>query len=273
MTTTTTPSRFPLGIQTVLPEDYRENAEFQRQMRTLHDLGFTGVELNMAHPDRFNPDAVVRFLSDFDLKLTMFASGLTAKTYGLSLSSADDDIRQRAVAKCREIIDFMAGIDGGIIFGFFKGGPVPDAQEARARFRDSIGQLAQPARDKQVKLLVEATNRYESSVANSLDDTVELIREFDNPSLRILPDTFHMNIEEADQFGALTKYADYYDSLHISDNNRFFPGFGAINFRTVLDFLQAQGYTGSIAIEGNIQANFVDDVKKSVAYLTPLLTA
>jgi sugar phosphate isomerase/epimerase len=267
----TTTHRYPLAIQTVLPENYRDNAEFRQHMRALQELSFTGVELNMAHPDRFNCDDVVSFLQDFNLKLTMFASGLTAKTYGLSLSSDDPAIRQQAIDKCREIIEFVAGTGTGIIFGFFKGGPVPDIQEARARFRDSISQLAPQAQEKQVKLLVEATNRYESSVANSLEDTVDLIRDLQNPYLRVLPDTFHMNIEEASQFTALTKYADYYDSLHISDNNRYFPGFGAIKFEEALEFLKARGYTGSLAIEGNIEANFIDDVRHSMEYLSPLL--
>jgi len=264
--------RFPLAIQTVLPENYRDDAQFQQYMRTLQELGFTGVELNMAHPDRFDCDAVVTFLQQFNLKLTMFASGLTAKTYGLSLSSATPRIRRSAIDKCREIIDFVAGSGAGIIFGFFKGGAVPDVQDARARFRESISQLAPQAQEKQVKLLVEATNRYESSVANSLEDTVELIRDLENPYLRILPDTYHMNIEEADQFAALTKYADYYDSVHVSDNNRFFPGFGAIRFQEIINHLNAQGYTGGLAIEGNIKDNFVDDVKRSTAHLAPLVT-
>ena len=268
----TTPTyRFPLAIQTALPENYRDNAEFRQHMRTLQEFGFTGVELNMAHPDRFERDDVVRFLQEFDLKLTMFASGLTAKTYGLSLSSDDRDIRERAVNKCREIIDFMAGTGAGIILGFFKGSPVADIQEARSRFRESIGQLVPHAQEKKVRLIVEATNRYESSVANSLEDTVGLIRDFRNPYLRILPDTFHMNIEEADTFTAFTKYADYYDSVHISDNNRYFPGFGAIRFQEIIEHLKAQGYTGGLAIEGNIQNNFVDDVTRSMAYLAPLL--
>ncbi len=269
----TTPThRYPLAIQTVLPENYRDNAECRHHMRTLQELGFAGVELNMAHPDRFDCDDVVSFLRDFGLKLTMFASGLTAKTYGLSLSSADHAIQQQAIDKCREIIDFVAGTGAGIIFGFFKGGPVSDVQDARARFRDSIRQLAPQAQEKQVKLLVEATNRYESSVANSLEDTVDLIRDLQNPYLRILPDTFHMNIEEADQFAALTTYAGYYDSIHVSDNNRYFPGFGAIRFQEIIDHLKQQGYTGGLAIEGNIKENFVADVTRSMAYLAPLIS-
>ena len=241
-------------------------------MHTLQELGFSGVELNMAHPDRFELVDVLRFLDEFELSLTMFASGLTAKTYGLSLSSDERDIRQRAVNKCLEIIDFVAGTEAGIILGFFKGGPGSGVQEARARFRDSLVQLIPRAEESTVRLIVEATNRYESAVANSLEDTVDLIEDLKSPFLRILPDTFHMNIEEADGFAALKKYASFYESFHISDNNRHFPGFGAIDFKTVLDVLLKLGYTGSVAIEGNIRTNFIDDVKTSMQYLKPILS-
>lgn len=264
--------RFPLAIQTVLPEAYRDNAEFARDLETLQKLGFSGIELNMAHPERVDLADVLAFLREFGLEFTMFASGLTAKTYGLSLSSDDDTVRQPAIDKCHELIEFVAGTGAGIIFGFFKGGPVPDVQDARARFKDSIGQLSPHAQEKQVKLLIEATNRYESAVANSLDDTVELIREFRNPFLRILPDTFHMNIEEKDGFAALTRHMSYYDSLHISDNTRYFPGFGAINFARLIEFLEARKYDGWLAIEGNLQRSFRDDVAASVAYLSPFLS-
>ena len=81
-----------------------------------------------------------------------------------------------------------------------------------------------------------------------------------------------MNIEEADGFGALTKYADYYDSLHISDNNRYFPGFGAIKFDEFIQFLKTHDYKGGLAIEGNIKKSFIEDVKTSMDYLMPLLS-
>jgi sugar phosphate isomerase/epimerase len=75
----------------------------------------------------------------------------------------------------------------------------------------------------QVFLLMQATNRRESAVANSLDDTGDLLSSIaDYPYIRILPDTFHMNIKARDQFNSLQKYRDRCDSIYISDNNRFF---------------------------------------------------
>jgi sugar phosphate isomerase/epimerase len=133
-------------------------------------------------------------------------------------------------------------------------------------------EVASSARENEVPLLIESTNRYESAVANSLDDTYDLVSSVSgNPFVRMLPDTFHMNIEERDPFGSLKKYAACYDSIHISDNNRFFPGFGAIRFAELFEFLVESGYSGGLAIEGYVKQDLLSDIRGTVEYLAPLL--
>ena len=226
---------FPLSIQTLLPENYREDKATIENFSLLKELDFDGVELNIAHPENVDMNDVRDFLKEFGLRLTMFASGLTAKTFGLSLSLDDICIRNRAVNKIKEIIYKIENSNTGIILGFFKGPAVEDKEGARSRFIESLKEIAPLAEDKKVAILVEATNRYESSVANSLDDSVELIKDFnDNKYIQILPDTFHMNIEEADTFDVLTKYSSKYTSIHISDNNRFILDLGQLILRKLL---------------------------------------
>ena len=262
--------KYPLSIQTVLPEDYKNDLSLRKELAVLNELAFTGVELNIAHPEKVNFEEIRDFLGEFNLQFTMFASGLTAKTFNLSLSSGDVNVRNEAVKKVNEIIDYLGNTDTGIILGFFKGSAVTSSniEETRNYFKDSIRKIAAVAEKRKVRILIEATNRYESSVANSLADTVELLNEFDdNKCLEILPDTFHMNIEESDMFGALKKHKNKYASIHISDNNRFFPGFGAINFKEVIKFLTSIGYQGGLAIEGNVCNSFISDVRRSVETL------
>jgi sugar phosphate isomerase/epimerase len=261
---------FPLSIQTALPDDFRENVSFQAGLRTLQNLGFAGVELNIADPDQADAVDIQEFLNGFDLRFTMFASGLTAKKWGLSLSSDDDHVRQKSIGQCRRMIDFASNAGAGIIIGFLKGPPANDAAEAQGRFVQSLEQITPFAEEKQVRVLVEATNRYESSVANNLADTMALIDKLGSSMLRILPDTFHMNIEEADSRKALKNTAGYYDSVHLSDNNRLFPGFGAVRFDEIIDTLKEIGFQGGLAIEGNIRTNFIDDVTASADFLIPL---
>ncbi len=263
---------FPLAVQLLLPENYRQQEDTRRQFALLSELGFSGVELNFHEPGRIDPAVLAEFLDGFGLRCTMFATGFTAKSEQLSLSAADGHTRRRSVERALEFIDFAARLEAGVIVGFLKGGPAPDRAKARECFADSLDRLAPRAAELQVPLLIEATNRYESAVANSLADTAALVEPYASGGMRILPDTFHMNIEEADPFAALKRFAHLYDSLHISDNNRFFPGLGAIDFPRYLDFLKSVGYRGGLAIEGNLRQDLEGDLKASLAYLAPILS-
>ena len=190
-----TTNRFPLCIQTVLPQNHRENHQFISDLHVLRELGFYGIELNIADPGQVDFADIREFLGEHDLRFTNFATGLTAKQHGLSLSSADTSVRQKSITQCKRILDQVSGSVDGIIVGFLKGPAVTDVEEARRRFADTLAAIAPHAQTRNVRILVEATNRYESSVANSLGETAHLIRELDNPFVRMLPDTFHMNIE------------------------------------------------------------------------------
>ena len=261
---------FPLAIQTILPEDYREPG-FRTKLELLQQFGFSGIELNMARPEQVDPLDLKALLADHGLRMTMFASGATAKAEGLSLSHEDERVRTESIQRCIEFLDFAAEYEAGVIAGFLKGPASTDKARARALFRDSLIQLEPHVREKRVPLLIEATNHYESSVANSLEEAAGFFDGFENPYLRILPDTYHMNIEESSMYGALVKYAGLYQSVHISDNNRFFPGLGAIDFYAILRFLKEIGYTGSVGIEGNLRHGFEEDLKACMRLLQPML--
>jgi sugar phosphate isomerase/epimerase len=259
---------YPLSVQIVLPADYAGNTGFQADLRLLQELGFSGVELNLAQPESVDLAAVGRFLGDFGLTFTQFASGLSAKTAGLSLSSADKGVWQRSLAFCRQMIDRLAGSGTGMIVGFLKGGPGEDREGAEARFTEAMAEIAPHAADRRVRLLIEATNRYESAVANDLAGTVDLIRAHEGPYFSFLPDTFHMNIEEPETIAAsLKRWAGRYGALHLSDNNRRFPGFGAIDFTAVIKALKETGYAGTVAIEGICPEGFQEDIRAAAHHL------
>ncbi|MGD9368646.1 MAG: sugar phosphate isomerase/epimerase family protein [Desulfobacteraceae bacterium] len=263
--------RLPLVVQMVLPDNYRHNQAFGQELKLLQHFGFTGVELNIANVESVDMGTIQRFLSEYGLVMTMFASGLAAKTHGLSLTSADAAIRSRSVEACLQFIDFVQGHDVGVIIGFLKGAPAQDAGRAKSDFLASMDQIAAHARMKQVHVIIEATNRYESSVANTLEEAAQIVDLLDNPYLHILPDTFHMNIEEADMHAALIAHQDKFISVHISDNNRYYPGLGAIDFERFFQTMAAVGYNGPVAIEGNLRSSFSTDLHDSMAYLATIL--
>ena len=71
----------------------------------------------------------------------------------------------------------------------------------------------------------EPLNRYEDHMVNTLAQGAELIRG-GLPGVRLLADTYHMNIEEDDLCAALRAVADVLGAVHLSDSNRAQPGHG-----------------------------------------------
>ena len=263
---------YKLSVQTVLPDNYLENSEFKNQMTTLQELGLWGVELNITDPLTAEINIIREFLSKYDLNLSMYASGLTAKAFSLSLSSTNETNRQKAVQKIKEMTDVIASSDIGIIVGFFKGSKSDEPDKAKTQFKRSLDELAPYVIRRQIPLIIEATNRYESSIANSLEEASDWVKEYNSKYLQILPDTYHMNIEESNLYDAFDSYSKYYTSIHLSDNNRFFPGFGAIDFSSILTHLKKSGFMGRLAIEGNIKNDFNSDIRKSVEYLNSIIS-
>jgi D-psicose/D-tagatose/L-ribulose 3-epimerase len=263
--------RYFLAIQTRLPEDYLANAEFRRNLETLQRLGFDGVELNIADPETVNPARLKAYLAEFGFVLSMFASGLTAKTFQLSLATSDEARRKESLARTARFLEFAHEFGAGVIAGYLKGAPQDNGPGARERLAASVIELAPIADRLKTPLLIEAVNRYESPVGHSLADTWDIARRAGSPFVWILPDTFHMNIEESNMKEAIRAHQACFGSFHLSDNNRHFPGFGALDFGAILGMLDAVGYQGKLAIEGNVRTSFIADVEVAMRCLGPIL--
>ena len=76
-----------------------------------------------------------------------------------------------------------------------------------------------------------------------------------------------MYYEEDQNWEVLKEYRNYFNSIHFSDHNRYFPGLGTIKFDKIINLLKEMNYQGGIAIEGNIKNNFAEDVEHSMDYL------
>ncbi len=263
--------RYYLAIQTDLPENYREDRAFIATLTALKQAGFDGVELNIRDPSAEDPTRLAGFLSGFGLGFSMFATGLAARTDGLSLATTNAQRRRKAVQWTCEALRFAGAIGGGVIAGFLKGTMGEGSLENREQLRASLAELALEAKRSGAPLLVEAINRFESPLGHSLSDVRELIGEESGPFLQILPDTWHMSIEEEHIEAALVRHRDRFTSLHLSDNNRFFPGYGGIHFGRIISVLESMGYKGKLAIEGRVKTTFSEDARRSAEYLRTFL--
>ena len=97
-------------------------------------------------------------------------------------------------------------------------------QEAENLFIEMARDLCLYAAPKNVTLILEAVNRYEIDFINSVKEGVELMRKVNMTNMKLMPDVFHMNIEDKTIGGELAKYIDYVAYIHLADSNRLAPG-------------------------------------------------
>jgi sugar phosphate isomerase/epimerase len=71
----------------------------------------------------------------------------------------------------------------------------------------------------------------------------------DCEGVKVLLDTFHMNIEEVDFTETIQHVGNRLGYIHFSDNNRLAPGQGHIPFPVILAALAKVHYSGFITAE------------------------
>lgn len=259
--------RYPyrLCIQLAAPKAL-DDPEFLDVLDLLKKLGFYGIELNMPDFSASYGDRLIRILDERGLRLTMIASGVYANANKLSLSSPEEPIRTASVKALSAMLECAGRLGAGVICGFIKGGPGGSWEMAAKRLRASLEELDRMGSLAAAPLYLEATNHYEALLVNTVGEGAALVDGLAHP-VRVLPDTYHMNIEEASTGAALARHLPLYENLHISDNNRYFPGIGAIDFREIFLLLKGLGYTGTITIEGRVLKTLKQDIVFSAEYL------
>ncbi|MFI7575797.1 sugar phosphate isomerase/epimerase family protein [Micromonospora sp. NPDC049497] len=132
---------------------------------------------------------------------------------------------------------------------------------------DALGELGEHARAEGVTLFLEPLNRYEDHMVNRLDDAVTLCAAVGLPSVRVVADTFHMNIEEDDAPAALRAAAPYLGHVQVSDSNRYQPGAGHLDWPLLLRTLLDIRYTGWLALECRLRGDPVRALQQAATVL------
>ena len=193
-----------------------------------------------------------------------------------SVLNADEACTRRRMKRNQELLDFaralgafgalvhpifvpppadeMAGYLGltppGTPGNSFKGMPAEvEAVERQTELLiPEIKELAAHAEQIGVVLLVEPLNRYETYYFNRLEHGVEVCKVVDSPAATVLPDFFHMVIEESDISASIKAAAGHIGFVHISENNRGQPGRGHFDFKRAFGALKAAGYDGPLGV-------------------------
>jgi len=116
-------------------------------------------------------------------------------------------------------------------------------------FLEGLRPLAERAERAGARIFLEPLNRYQNDLCVTIADAVRFRDALDSPSVLVVGDTFHMNIEEADMAASLADAGERLGYVQMADSQRFEPGAGHIDFSSIFAALAGMGYEGDIGIE------------------------
>jgi D-psicose/D-tagatose/L-ribulose 3-epimerase len=121
------------------------------------------------------------------------------------------------------------------------------------RAAESLKKIGEDAARKGVALALEPINRFEIDMINTAAQGYAMCEQVNSPGVKLMLDTFHMNIEDTHIGEALTSSKKHLVHVHTCSNNRGIPGEGHIPWEEVKQALTDIDYEGFGVIESFAQ--------------------
>jgi 5-keto-L-gluconate epimerase len=238
-------------------------------------LGYDGVELALATREDIDIVRTRSLLADEGVELAAISTGRVFAEQKVWLTHPDAAIRRRATYILRGLVDLAPELGAGQVnIGRVRGG-VADGDTfdvAEGRFFEGIGECAEHAAGLGVNILLEPVNRYEINYVNSVvPDGVGLLARLGRPNVFLMPDVFHMNIEDASIAGSLVAAGGQVGYVHLADSNRWAPGHGHTDFPAILGALLAIGYDRYVGVEILPFPSADEAARQAIEYLRTLI--
>ncbi len=225
--------------------------EHEALLRDIKATGFDGVEIPIFEGTPEDYADLGKLLDEIGLEPTAVAA---MGDPAMSLISPDAAERQAGIENAEWIIDCTAALGANTVsgplhstLGHFSGEGPSDAEWSNAVA--SLKAIGPYAADKGVSIGLEALNRFECYLVNTMDDLSRLVDDVAHPNIKAMYDTFHANIEEVDPIGAYERNLRNIVHIHISENDRGVPGRGNIPWAETFAAIRKSGYDSWLTIE------------------------
>ncbi len=230
-------------------------ATFQGDLETnlarIASLGYDGVELAIRDPKLVDLDELERLIRKYNLIVPAIGTGQAWGEEGLSFTDPDASVRRAAIERIESHVPVAARLKAIIVIGLVRGVVKPGVDHAQAMnwLIEAVRECSAAAKPHGLRLALEPINRYETTLINNAAQGLDLIERVGVGNFGLLLDTFHMNIEEPSIEDSIRQTGERIFHFHVADSNRWYPGAGHLDFKSILAALLATGYTGFVSGE------------------------
>lgn len=230
------------------------SAKFGPYIEKVAELGFDVIEVAAHHINDYSDSELASIKQSAKDNNIILTAGIgPSKTK--NLSSPNASVREAGKLFFQQTLTNVAKLDirsiGGALHSYWPvdySKPV-DKEGDRARGVEGINGIADFANDLGINLCIEVLNRFENHVLNTAIEGVAFVKDVGKPNVKVMLDTFHMNIEE-DSFGdAIRTAGPLLGHFHTGESNRRVPGKGRIPWQEIGLALREINYSGAVVME------------------------
>ncbi len=236
------------------------DGDYKRYICKAADLGFDILEIAAGPLPDYTEEELTdlrKCAEDNNIRLTV-GYGPAPEN---NIASADPKIREHAVEFYKDLFCRMEKINAALIGGaIYSCWPIDyskpvDKKGDWERGVEGIARLARIGLDYGIETIgMEVLNRFENHVLNTSKEGTEFVKsvrelEPGATNVKVMLDTFHMNIEEQSIGNAIRTAGDLLGHFHTGECNRMVPGQGRTPWREIHDALQDVGYNGAVVME------------------------
>lgn len=240
---------YKVGFNTLVWSAVVSDAQFPIIDR-LREIGYDGVECFIGAPE----EAAYRRFGDHAASIGLETTAVFVVDTDHNPVSPDRAVRNRALDRIKWGIDRAHDMRSPILCGPFHSAhgqfsqkpPQQGEYQWCAEVLHAAGEYAATAG---ITLALEALNRFECYLCNTMAQLSHLITLAAHPHVRAMYDTHHSNIEEKTAKDALHKIAPLLAHVHISENDRGTPGDGHVHWDETFATLSEIKYKGWLTIE------------------------
>ena len=229
--------------------------DYRKYVKKAADLGFDILEISCASVKNLTAREVKELAWDAKNSGVILTGGYGPKP-GENLASEDPVIVKNGFEFWKKTFEVLGELNitlvGGGLYSYW---PVDfskqfNKQEDLKRSIESMKQLAGMALPYGITLGMEALNRFEGYMINTAKEALDYVKAVDCDNVKVMLDTFHMNIEEDSIIDAIYKTDSFLGHFHIGEVNRRLPGPGSrMDWEGIGKALTDSGYSGAVVME------------------------
>lgn len=231
-------------------------ADYKKYMDKVSALGFDVMEISCAAlREVYTTKEQLIELREYAKEKNLTLTAGYGPTKAENLCSEDPEAVKRAMAFFKDLLPKLALMDikilGGGLYSYWTVDFTlnNDKEGDRARAVKNLKELSKTAEEYDVTLGMEVLNRYEGYILNTCDEAIDFVDEIGSSHVKIMLDTFHMNIEEDNIAAAIRKAGSRLGHLHLGEQNRMVPGKGSLPWGEIGQALRDIQYEGAAVME------------------------